>query len=96
MDFNETSLSTYDFSLFTLLYFIIQLKINLLILLKEPSKEKALLTLHVTTEKHFSQPKLYHVLSCQKVSNVLTFCWTTLLYDLALSCIDKLRDSNRQ
>ena len=29
------------------------LKINLLILLKEPSRGKALLTLHVVTEMHF-------------------------------------------
>ena len=28
-------------------------KINVMILLKEPSKEKALLTLHVMTEMHF-------------------------------------------
>ena len=41
------------FLLFTLLYLIIQLKINVLILLKKPSVEKALLTLHVTTETHF-------------------------------------------
>ena len=41
------------FLLFTLLYLIIKLKINLLILLKEPSREKALLTLHVMTEMHF-------------------------------------------
>ena len=41
------------FLLFTLLYLIILLKINLLILLKEPSREKALLTLHVMTEMHF-------------------------------------------
>ena len=40
-------------SLFTLLYLIIWLNINLLILLKEPSREKALHTLHVMTEKHF-------------------------------------------
>ena len=40
------------FLLFTLLYLIIKLKINLLILLKEPSREKALLTLHVLTEMH--------------------------------------------
>ena len=37
--------------LFTLLYLIIQLKITLLILLKEPSREKALLTLYVMTQK---------------------------------------------
>ena len=53
IDFNATSLSTYDFLHFTLLYLIIQLKINLLNLLKEPSREKALLTLHVMTEMHF-------------------------------------------
>ena len=41
------------FLLFTLLYLIIELKINLLILLKEPSREKALLTLLVVTEMHF-------------------------------------------
>ena len=41
------------FLLFTLLYLIIYLKLNLLILLKEPSSENALLTLHVMTEMHF-------------------------------------------
>ena len=41
------------FLLFTLLYLIIKLKINLLILLKVPSRKKALLTLHVVTEMHF-------------------------------------------
>ena len=52
-DLNATSLSTYDF-FYSLHYFIIiQLKINLLILLKEPSRERALLTLHVMTEMHF-------------------------------------------
>ena len=40
--------------LFTLLNLIIQLKIKSLILSKEPSKEKAHLTLHVTTETQFS------------------------------------------
>ena len=41
------------FLLFTSLYLILLLKINLLILLKEPSMKKALLTLHVTTETHY-------------------------------------------
>ena len=45
------------FLLLTLLYVIIELKIKLLILLKEPSREKALLTLHVMTEMHFSLQK---------------------------------------
>ena len=64
------------FLLFTLLYLIILLKINLLILLKEPSREKALLTLHVVTEMHFllqKKPKKYHAWSCQNVCNALTF-----------------------
>ena len=42
-----------NFQLLSLLYLIIWLKINLLILLKEPSIEKALITLPVTTETHF-------------------------------------------
>ena len=52
-DFNATSLSTYDFpTLYTSLPYNL-IKINLLILLKEPSREKALLALHVITEMHF-------------------------------------------
>ena len=48
-----TSLPTYDFfTLYTTLPHNL-LKINLLILLKEPSREKALLNLHVMTEMHF-------------------------------------------
>ena len=51
------------FLLFTLLYLIISLKINLLILLKEPSREKALLNLHVMTEMHFLlQKNLKHIM----------------------------------
>ena len=71
---------------------LIQLKINLLILLKEPSRKKALLTLHVMTEMHFftsENPKnimhghfKVYVIGCP-------FCWTTFLFDLAPSCIDK-------
>ena len=45
------------FLLFTILYLILRLKINLLILLKEPSTEKTLLTLHVTTETRLSLQK---------------------------------------
>ena len=52
------------FLLFTLRYLIIELKINLLILLKEPFREKALLTLHVMTEMRFllrkNQIKIMH------------------------------------
>ena len=52
------------------------LKINLLIILKEPSKEKALITLHELTENAFytsEQPKKYRVWSCQNVCDALTF-----------------------
>ena len=45
------------FLVFILLYLIIQLKINLLILLKEPSRQKALLSLHAMTEMHFLHRK---------------------------------------
>ena len=47
-----------------------------MILLKEPSREKALLTLHVKTEMHFftsEKPKKYHAWSCQNVYDALTF-----------------------
>ena len=35
------------------------------------------------------KPKKYHEWSCQKVCDALTFCWTTFLFDLAPSRIDK-------
>ena len=48
-----------------------------MILLKEPSKEKALLTLHVATETHFfftlENPIKYYAWSCQNVCDALTF-----------------------
>ena len=49
---------------------------KLLILLKKPSREKALLALHVMTEMHFctsEKPKKYHAWSCQNVCDALTF-----------------------
>ena len=64
------------FLLFTLLYLIIQLNIDVLILLKEPSTEKAPLTLHVTIETHFllqKTTKKYHACSWHNVCDALTF-----------------------
>ena len=64
------------FHLFTLLYLILWLKINVFILLKEPSIEKALLTLHVTTETRFftsEKPKKYHTWYCQRCADL--FVW---------------------
>ena len=50
---NATSSSTYDFStLYTTLPHNL-IKDNLFVLLKEPSRERALLALNVTTEMHF-------------------------------------------
>ena len=65
------------FLLFTLLYPIIWLKLNLLILLKEPSREKALLTL---TEMHFLlQKNLKNIMpGCVKMYVMRRpFCGTT-------------------
>ena len=48
----------------------------MLSLLKEPSIEKALLALHVTTETHFyfeKTTKKYHAWSYQNVCDALTF-----------------------
>ena len=48
-----------------------------MILLKEPSIEKALLTLHVTTETRFftsGKPKKYHAWFCRDVSDARPFC----------------------
>ena len=73
------------FPLFTLLYLTIQLKINLLILLKEPSKEKVVLTLHAS-----KQPKNDHTWSCQNVCNALPFLLDNIYIRLTLSSIDKL------
>ena len=70
-DFNATSLSTYDFSsLYTTLPHNL-IKDKLIDRIEEPSIEKDLLTLHLTTEMH-SLPrknlkKIYLVRSCQNV-----------------------------
>ena len=56
-----------------------------MILLKEPSREKALLTLHVMTEMHFllqKKPKKYHAWSCQNVCDALTFLLDNILIQL--------------
>ena len=76
-DFNATSLSTYDFSTLytTLPHNLIKDKL-IMILLKEPPRDKALLTLHVMTEMHFllqKNLKKYHAWSCQNVCDALTF-----------------------
>ena len=49
---------------------------NLVILLKETSRRKARLTLHVMTEMHFllrKKTKKYHAWSCQNVCEALVF-----------------------
>ena len=43
--------------------------------MKEPSRQKALVTLHVMIEMHFyfGNPKRYHAWPCQNVCDALTF-----------------------
>ena len=64
-----------------------------LILLKEPSREKALPTLHVMIEMHFllrkKTPKTYNAWSCQNLCDALTFLLDNILFDFAIRCIDK-------
>ena len=91
-DFNATSLSTYKFStLYTTLPYNL-IKDKLIGHLKEPSIEKALLTVNVTTETRY--------LLCKTLRNIIhglvkmyamrwPFCWTTFLFDLTPSCKDK-------
>ena len=66
----QISLILMIFLLFTLLYLIIQLKINLLILLKVPSREKGSPYLACSDSNAFftsEKPKKYHAWSCQNV-----------------------------
>ena len=66
-DFNATSLSTYDFSTLNITLTHNLIKDKLIDLNERASIEKALLTLHVTTEKHFllqKKTKKYHAWSC--------------------------------
>ena len=64
-----------------------------MILLKEPSREKALLTLHVMTEMHFllQKKKLENIMHGRVKMYMMRcpFCWTAFLIDLAPSSIDK-------
>ena len=62
------------FLLFTLLYPIIELKMHVLILLKEPSRKKAPLSLHVTTEMHFCSGIQFYLLLSPYI------CFISFLY----------------
>ena len=69
-----------------------------MILLKEPSIEKALLTLHVTTETHFlpqKNLKKCHARSCHNVCDVLTFSLDSILFCYEKDFILSLSDDNR-
>ena len=59
-------------------HFLLYFKINLLILLKGPSREKAIFILHVMTEMFVcfftsENPRKYHAWSCQNACDALTF-----------------------
>ena len=58
---------------------------NLFIVLKESSREKALLTLHVMTEMHFllrKSLKKYHAWPCQNGCDALTFLLDNIFYSI--------------
>ena len=92
-DFNATSLSTYDLStLYTTLPHNLINDTLIDLIEKKPLIEKALLTLHVTTETQFLlQKKLKNIMHGLVKMYVmrLPFCWTPCLFDLTPSCIDK-------
>ena len=80
------------FLLFALLCLIVWLGVGLLILLKGPSRERALLALHVVAEVHFLLRKGLGSVVHGRVGVCVVrwpFCWTTFLFDLAPSSIDK-------
>ena len=55
------------------------------IYVKESSREKVLLTLHVMTEMHVllqKKPKKYHAWSCQNVCDALTFFFGHHFYSI--------------
>ena len=66
---------------------------NLLILLKKTSIDRALLILYVTTKTHFLLQKKrlrkFHACSCQNECDALTFLLDNFFILLAPSCIDK-------
>ena len=88
-DFNATSLSTDDFStLYTTLPHIL-LKIKLIVS-KEPSREKALLTLHVMTEMHILlQKNLKTIMHGHVKMHVMRGPFVGQHLYLATTCLDK-------
>ena len=92
-DFNATSLSTYDFStLYTTLPHNL-IKDKLIDLIERTFQREGSPYLACSDRNAFftsEKPKKYHAWSCQNVCDALTFfCWTTFLFDLAPSSIDK-------
>ena len=78
-------MSIYDFStLYTLPHNLI--KVILIDLMEEPSIEKALLTLHVTTKSIFTseKPKKKHAWSCQNVCDALTFLFDNIFIRIGI------------
>ena len=91
-NFNATSLSTYDFStLYTTLPHNL-IKDKLIDLIESTFQREGSPYLACSDRNAFftsEKPKKYHAWSCQNVCDALTFCWTTFLFDLAPSSIDK-------
>ena len=61
-------------------------------LIEQPSIEKALLSLHVTTETHvllWKNLEKYHAWSCQNVFDAPTFLLDNIFIRSGTNCIDK-------
>ena len=91
-DFTATSLSTYDFST---LYTTFPHNLNndrLIDLIERTFQREGSPYLACNDRNAFctsEKPKKYYAWSCQNVCDALIFCWTTFLFNLAPSGIDK-------
>ena len=93
INFNATILSTYDFStLYTTLPHNL-IKDKLIDLIERTFQREGSPYLACNDRNAFfllqKNLKKYHSWSCQNVCDALTISWTTFLFDLASSCIDK-------
>ena len=88
-DLNATSLSTYDFStLYTILPHN-SIKDKLIYLIERTFQREG--STYLTCNAFFTSEKPKNIMHGHVKIYVMRwpFCWTTFLFDLALSCIDK-------
>ena len=91
--FQDSTISTYDFStLYTTLPHDL-IKIHLVDLIENTFRREEVLYLVCNEERAFfasEELKKYNLWTCQKVSETLFIFWTIFILDLALSFIDKM------